>query len=608
MNSTRKETLSQLILAVLVGLLFLLPHLTRIAVIGSAHDYTPFAADSASPTVWDETFLYASEANYMFLQHKLAYDTDAYEHRNEPFPYSVLPVGIVAAIASMTGSLAAAQIICHFLFPAITTWLLISFFRQLRASTLLAALLSLLILVIGFSPRTLLLGDSDILRHGLHGNFVDTLQAARNPHPNMSFPLFLAACICIAYAITHRSHRLFLSAGVLGGLLFYSYTFYAIAWSGACFFLFLLSFWSSIRIPRSSILALASTGFIALPFFLWSRASKASGAYWNRTSRLGLIRSHMLTKTGVKISIAWLVLIVCLLALWSWYSRKASEADRETTKYRLTRAAIAVFTCAALGGIAGLNMQILTGFNIQPEAHFPHMVIQPAVLVLAAIVLLAWLPRWNGLWSSAPKWSLALFALLFVGCCLVQIDAGYHSAPRHRMLDADRKLYDWLLHNTSDGAVVATTDLRLSVDLPVYTHNSILMVNGTRTSGPDEESLQRFLVANALTGMSATQVNKELKLGFKDRAYWPIPSSTYTYYLFEHSPYRDESGDNVFDRYIPALMNQYAAIQADPSQALQKFRVDYIYTENGQTPPSISGWRATPVLQNPGATLWHLYR
>lgn len=606
MNTIHKETMAKLLLAVLTGMLFLLPHAVRIAAIGSFHDYTPFAANSLSPAVWDETFLYASEANYMLERHQLAYDTDAYEHRSEPFPYSILPVSIVAGIAAVTGGLGTAQMLCHFLFPAITAWLLITFFHRLNAPISLAALLSLLILVIGFSPRTLVLGDMDVLRHGLRGNFVDTLQAARNPHPNMSFPLFLAACICEVYAIRYGSRRFFLAAGVLGSLLFYSYTFYAIAWSGTCFFLFLLSFWRKARIPVSSSIAPAVTVLLAIPFLLWSHASKLSGAYWHRTSRLGLIHSHLPSKLGIKISLGWLVFLFCLLALWSWLGRKTPQPGREDNEWRIRSAASAVFTCAALGGIAGMNMQVVTGFNIQPEAHFPHMVIQPMALILAAVVLLAWASRWTLPGNTIQRWSLILFVLLFAACCVAQVDAGYHSAPRHRIRSSDRILFGWLLHNTGPGTVIATTDLRLSVDLPVYTHNNILLVNGTRSSGSDEESLQRFLLASALTGTPAARVEAELRQGFKDHAHWPLPSSTYTYYLFEHSPYRDEKGDNIFEKYMPALMNQYAAMRAHLDQPLQQFRVNYIYTEQDEIPPSIAGWHVTKVLQDSDGTLWHL--
>lgn len=80
--------INKCLFSLLVGLLFLLPHIVRIFYIGSFHDYTPFAAQTPSPTVWDETFMYASQVNFTLQQYGLANDTDAFEHRNEPWRYN----------------------------------------------------------------------------------------------------------------------------------------------------------------------------------------------------------------------------------------------------------------------------------------------------------------------------------------------------------------------------------------------------------------------------------------------------------------------------------------------------------------------------------------
>ncbi|HZD49975.1 MAG TPA: hypothetical protein VE178_14635 [Silvibacterium sp.] len=599
----RRETIQKLLFSFLVGLLFLLPHLSRIVTIGSARDYTPFSGNSPSPTVWDETFMYASEVNFMLQQKQLANDTDAYEHRDEPFPYSILTAEVELGLAELTHSLGTAQIAAHFLFPAITTWLLITLLYRLGAAVPLAALLSLVILVGGFSPRTILIGDVTWLRHGFHSDFIETLQAARNPNPNMSFPLILGAALCAIFAISRKSLRYSIAAGVLGGLLFYTYTFYAIAWSAACLFLLLLSFWRKSGIPRSIAVVLLLDILLAFPFMLWMRASRHSGAYTQRAQRLGLVVSHLPSKHGVELSLIWLVPVLCVSGWWLWNRNKKPAINQESEKSLLTMAAVLVLAGIAIGGIAGMNMQIVTGFNIQAEHHYPHMVIQPFVLTLLTVVFVAWLGGRVKSDCFGARWGAVLFGLLLLACCVSQISAGYNSAKYHRIRASDRLLFDWLQRNTSIGDVVATTDLRLCTILPVYTHNYTLLANGSRTSGTDEEVIERFMIANALTATPVSRVADELRQGGGDHG---SSTTTYAYFLFEHSPYSNEQQKNIAEKYMPGLLAAYRQTQVELPERLRKYRVDYIYIAGNQTPPEVPGWQTTEVLETTAGNLWRI--
>ena len=69
-----------------------------------------------------------------------------------------------------------------------------------------------------------------------------------------------------------------------------------------------------------------------------------------------------------------------------------------------------VLGCCMLGGLAGMNMQVVTGFNIQAEHHYPHMVLQPLglLLLLTAGAMLArpvsggCAGRGGGVWGGLP--------------------------------------------------------------------------------------------------------------------------------------------------------------------------------------------------------------
>ena len=171
----RKSRFEKLTLACLVGVLFVLPQAVRIWSLQSFRDYSPFSARTASMTVWDETFMYAAQVNYSYRHHRLAYDTDSYEHRDEPVPYSVLLVELELLFAEIFQSVGAAQIFCYFLFPAITAWFLMTLFMRPQASPWLAGFLAFLVLIVGFSLLTIYQGEEMLLRFGLHSGFVETL-------------------------------------------------------------------------------------------------------------------------------------------------------------------------------------------------------------------------------------------------------------------------------------------------------------------------------------------------------------------------------------------------------------------------------------------------
>jgi hypothetical protein len=600
------HTLTKICFSIAIATLFVIPHAVRIARIGSFHDYTPYTASSPSATVADETFMYVSEVNFMLQRSQLAYDTDAYEHRNEPFTYSVLPAVLEAGIAEFVGDLRIAQIVCHFFFPAVTAWLLITLFCSLESSISLAALLSLAVLVFGFSLRTVFDGNVSFILYGFKSDFIETLQAARNPHPNISFLHFVGAAMCTIRAIKRRSVEYAIVAGLLGGLLFYSYSFYAIAWTLGCCILVGLSLSASKYVPKCVMLTLVVNTIVAVPYFIWMHASKLTGAYTHRAQRLGLIESHLPSKSGIELSLMYVGFLAVVLIAWQMKKRKDLSVVGEAMNQVNIDAAIVTWTCMAFGGICGLNMQVVTGFNIEPEHHFPHMVIQPCVLIVAALLFLYLMSKWR-VERQVMRTSPYLFFALFAVCCVSQINSGYNSAEFHRVRVADRQLFGWLQQGSDSASVVSTTNMRLNITIPDYTHNGILVANGSRSSGSDQEIVERFLLANALASVSPEDLKSELTEDYENHARDPRPVQwTYSYYMFEHSPLFDSKHGNIRQEYLPRLLQQYDELRMNLSDELRKYRVDFLFTSKMQMPASIPGWQCDRVLDTEDGTLWRL--
>lgn len=595
-RTLKTRSLPHLLFALLIGTLFLLPHLIRMEALHSISSYSPFSARSSSPTTIDETYLYAAEVNFTYRHHRLAYDTDAFEHRGQPMPYSVLPIEVEVAFANTFRSVAATQIFCCFLFPAITAWLLIVLFLRFDASIPLAALLALVTLIASFSLRTLQIGISDLLLHGLHSGFIETLQASRNPNPNMTFPLFLGALIVLVAAVQHRSTSYAVIAGILGGLLFYSYIYYAIAWAAACALLTLLVFVRQQDYWKPPLIALVTTIFLALPFLLWVRAAKRGGGYVYRSKRLGLVNSHLPYAHDLKLSAVFAGCLVLLWLAWRYFAARSANAE---VPFGFSASAM-VFGCAAAGGILGMNMEILTGYDLQFGHHFPHMVIQPTLILFLVLLLLVATSKMRR--GGSTFWPGALFVLIFAACAANQSEAAINSAPLHRVIPSERTLFQWLNHNTRPDDVVATTSLELAEYMPVYSQNYTLMVEGSRTLASDSEILDRYLLAEALTGASATTVANDL-----GRSGEPAPSGesrfTYPSFFFEHSP--DLKGPRELNpSIIETALARYRSLNL--SDELKRFRVNYLYIENGQRPADIAGVEWKRVLVTSDGTLWQL--
>lgn len=593
----------RLVVSCFIGLLFVLPHGVRFLCLQPVGGYSPFSARTPSMMVWDETFAYGAEVNYTYRHHQLANDVDAFEHRHEPVPYSILPIETEVIFATLFHSVDAAQIFCHFLFPALTAWILISIFGRYLASVWLSGFLALVVLVLSFSVRTIYIGALAIFHSGLHSTFAETLQAARNPHPNMSFPLFLAAGLSLGTALYRGSDRYALLAGVLGGLLFYTYVYYALPWSGcvALVTLATLIMWRD-RL-RESIVSLGTTALVGLPFVLWTKAANKTHGYANRTARLGMWHTHSVGPLGKELTIFWFTVIALCLLFWGVCRTRLTAISEDARQ--LTDPAVLVCACATLSAIAAMNMQIVTGFNIQPEIHYPHMVIQPATIIMIMILGLAFTQRTRA--RRSAKLSAALFITLFAFCAVEQISGAMNSAQAHRILPAEAALFSWLNQSTSPDDVIATTDLSLCVVLPVFTHNYSLLANGSRTSGSDDEVLERFLLANALTSTPEGRVIEELSGSWPRTPSDQNPGNTsYAAFLYEWSPYRDMLRPSLTPQALAMAAARYRSL--DIAHDLERFRVNYIYTMNGQTPASIRGWQTQRALDTPQGTLWRLGR
>lgn len=578
-------------IAVTIGALFALPHGVRIAEVGYAA-YSPFTAHSPSSMTYDETFLYGAEANYMLTRGAASYD-DTWEHRAGVYPYSIVPTVLEAGLAAASGSLKLAHILASFVFPCVSALLLMALFRRAGADYALAGLLALAVLVLAFSPLTLTLDVRAALHHARGARVMDTLQAARDPNPSMTFPQFAGSLLLLVIAVERRGWRWAAAAGVLGGLLFFSYVYYAIAWTVLLCVLSVAALGWPQRVPRAVWIATLANAVFAASFLGWEHVSKVQGIYELRATRIGLYHSHALVGPNLSETAFWGAVTAVCAVVWLLLRRRNARAE----------AAMSVLLTAMVGGLAGMDMQVVTGFNLQQVQHYPHMVLQPVGFMMLGVLTAL-------LWPKGPIGSAVAVAgfLVLLGLGVVaQAEAARDTAAMHDVPVAERALFAWLNANSPVGSVVATDDLALSVVLPVMTHNSVLMADGSRSSASDDELMERFLFASKLQGVGAAEVGRRL------RGEVPVdndtPEGSYPFYLFEFSDsYQPDRGvRRVSEARIPELLRVYGAM--DAATELRRFRVDYLWRRTGDARAAGStGLRCDLVFAGSGGTLCRLVR
>ena len=543
--------------------------------------------------VYDETFLYGAEANYTLTRGAPAYD-DTWEHRNAVYPYSIVPTAVEAGLAMVVRSLKLAHVLASFLFPCLSALLLMAIFVRAGADRVLAGFLALVVLVIAFSPLTLMMNVRAFVHHAQGARVVDTLQAARNPNPGMTFLQFAGCLLLLATALQRRSWMWAGGAGVLGGLLFFSYVYYAITWTVLLGLLGGVALMWPQRVSRVVWISLAKTAVFAVVFLWWEHVAKEQGNYVLRATRIGLYHSHRLALESVGVTEFWTAQALLCAGVWLWLRRRHQSTFAD--------ALMPVLLAAMAAGLMGMDMEVVTGFNVQQVQHYPHMVLQPVgfmmMCVLAALV-----------WPAGRVWravARASFVLLLGLGAVAQVEAGRDTATLHAVPADARALFAWLNANSAVGSVVATDDLELSIVLPVQTPNSVLFADGSRSSANDHELMERFLLVSCLEGVSSAEMERRLSGEMPADSH--VQAANYPLYLFEFSDtyQRIRAERRVAPDRIAGVLAWYRAM--DPAQELERFRVDYVWATRGRIPVAVSGWRYVAAFSSGDGTLWRLER
>lgn len=474
--------------AVIVGILYSLPHIIREREL-SKQDKPYYAwTQEASFDMFN-----VHGARYRGIldgEGLFTYD-DTNEHQGGPSLWPLLSVAIFAPFLWLTRSVSATVIMTDALFPMLIFGAFFLLFLSLIKDRYVALFSSFVLML--FSQLPLLLPPSSVLEvNQIINPFYDLTYLRREAF--IPAAVFFILCIHFVHQLVTqaRGRRYMVLAGVFYGLLFYFYFYF---WSYMTVVLGILFLGMLVFKQREAAWRILGAGVIGLlasiPFWLnqyelmqlpqYQELIERGGLEVGRAFRFGLWKTH--------------VLYAGMAGTVLWFGR--------ALKSQPTSLLVAALL---LANILVLNVQLVTGFNIQSD-HWSGRVFLITVGISWAVILQYAYQYFEDRLRRFKRVIAALGIIipialvshmLYLQLTIEPMQAKQYAVDQN-LLDA----YAWMNRNLPQGSVVATPSLATNTDLPVFTHHKLLMARGQTSIASEQEIIERMLVTYKLFGVSS---------------------------------------------------------------------------------------------------------
>lgn len=393
----------------------------------------------------------------------------------------------------LTGSVDGMKLLATFLFPSLIAWLF--FIGTWRVTgDWHAALIAPVIATAGMYPamlKALSFGTelSEVVGVGPYG---------RMPHPMISaapYLLFLGLLFLLGNGVAettsnsgekpsiflHNRRVTAVSAGILLGLLVYTYHYF---WTHALVVLVLWALVLALKKNRNGVIgcgmALGVAILVAIPYFLLLMKLPAElRADYSLRQALAHDRSLWLSALIPPSPAAWVLHALGIAGFVILFLRgRGKESVREKTAGGAWFVAM-----VAVSALIAANQQLITGLMVDPK-HYYYFCFKMALAVGIAVSIASidrWLSQKKGIHHS---WLVVIILLFLIGARVQWIQARSY-AQRYNLSASMEQAMSWLNRNTEPGSVVLASIGKSSI-LPVYTHNTTLLVHGKDMLTQDE--------------------------------------------------------------------------------------------------------------------------
>lgn len=464
---------------ILVSVIYGLPNIILTAKLGK--DYQPLVITRESPYAKDETYAYAPQVKHILEGNISVGEVYVKEYQNLPTPFfgETLPSWLMAALASVTGSIPSAFIAADFIFPPIVFLLLLAITRIYIKNFLFAASVAFLIVIARDLIAVIPYPHSIYQYLTVAEQRNQFLYFSRAFHPQVTFVVFAIAFITLFNLLkSPNSLKLRLIHGVTFGLLFYSYVFY---WT------YFIVFFASVTVlnflKRDTVRIKAQVGstifafLIGIPYFV---------------NMYNFYQLDVASDFIAKSSLSYLDLpptllryLIIILAFWV-ITRLKGEKFSLLTLFVISGLAIPVISKIVIG-------QDLETFHYLRRAMMPF-----ASLALFCIVYLL-------IHKNKVLVNLIVILILSIAALIgikTQIVAASTVANFHILDENLKAVFAWLNQNTAKDSIVGSIDTFFNRYLPVYTNNKIYFPPTDRTIMTATEGVKRYAILANLLGIN----------------------------------------------------------------------------------------------------------
>jgi hypothetical protein len=514
-------------MAFLVGCIYFLPNVLIPALqsSGGFGEYHPLSLQA--PTL-DEVGAYGGRLREVMDGHFA--DGDAYlaEYKNRPTmwgsDFMAVMLGAIPFLARMQDP-TPIYVFGDFVFPAAAFLLAYWLFFSLTKHRLWSALSGLVLIAFPNLSAYRVFIFPSFYSHLSFERFLEVFERVFDPSfsrlfvPGFSFLFFVFFLLTVFRALTSGERRWIAAAATAFGALFYVYFYY---WAFAIVFLAVLIpllFFAKRSHTRDATVVLIGGLVISIPYWIKVWALRQNPLYEELSQRVGLEISH-----DFRIGSWEMYLAAAALIALAWLLEKKRDAAVHA----------AVFTALLTSIAVVLNIQVVTGFNIQPD-HWGSRV-NVYVLMLVLMAILFWCAEWlrgpisashreagsrmrdrRVGWERRSRAAIVGALLFYIGVAIIlQTRSVMMAANDYRIPSVTLAAFRWINQNTPKDSVFLSSSSKTTFYLPFFTHGNVFVPPACYTLVSHEEIADRFLTAYAAFGVPEAFFRKSLESNLGD--------------------------------------------------------------------------------------------
>ncbi|MEK7082696.1 MAG: hypothetical protein AAB972_00870, partial [Patescibacteria group bacterium] len=238
--------------------------------------------------------------------------------------------------------------------------------------------------------------------------------------------------------------------------------------------------------------------------------------------------------------------------------------------------AVIVLSAMLLSYMVVVNVQVITGFNIQPD-HWYRVQFLP---IAAAIFLLAcrgWRKYITPYINMCAPIAFQLFLIFFFVSALYG-QYGYSVKRAHEFAFSKEYAqgFEWLDAHTKQGSVVGTLSGKGNLDLELYTKNKIFLPFGLATIASNEELIQRLMILSKAWNIDPQTFAAIVRGEMANYLF----GEQYTAHTFDASFSRHSW--HIPDDFVEEKINEYTSFLHDGRTFASPYRLDYFFVDKNE--------------------------